>query len=87
MEKVSQQSAANAKDPLTMRTVLESMIMAHEVQGVLALENSFNKVGLDHVILVKVASTAVATKLLGGSIDQIKDADLNLWRLGDGLGD
>ena len=45
-----------------MRTVLESMIMAHEIQGVLALENSFNKVGLDHVILVKVASTAVATK-------------------------
>ena len=70
---VSQQNVSNGKEPLTMRTVLESMIMAHEIQGVLALENSFNKVGLDHVILVKVASTAVATKLLGGSVDQIKD--------------
>ena len=82
---VSQQSVANAKDPLTMRTVLESMIMAHEVQGVLALENSFNKVGLDHVILVKVASTAVATKLLGGSIDQIKDAVSQAWVDGQSL--
>ena len=68
-----------------MRTVLESMIMAHEVQGVLALENSFNKVGLDHVILVKVASTAVATKLLGGSIDQIKDAVSQAWVDGQSL--
>ena len=61
------------------------MIMAHEVQGVLALENSFNKVGLDHVILVKVASTAVATKLLGGSIDQIKDAVSQAWVDGQSL--
>ena len=82
---VSQQNVANGKDPLTMRTVLESMIMAHEVQGVLALENSFNKVGLDHVILVKVASTAVATKLLGGSIDQIKDAVSQAWVDGQSL--
>ena len=71
---ISQQNIADGKEPLTMRTVLESMIMAHEIQGILALENSFNKVGLDHVILVKVASTAVTTKLLGGSLDQIKDA-------------
>ena len=68
-----------------MRTVLESMIMAHEIQGVLALENSFNKVGLDHVILVKVASTAVATKLLGGSVDQIKDAVSQAWVDGQSL--
>ncbi|MDC3102864.1 MmgE/PrpD family protein, partial [Gammaproteobacteria bacterium] len=50
---VSQRNIADGKEPLKMRTVLESMIMAHEIQGVLALENSFNKVGLDHVILVK----------------------------------
>ncbi len=78
---VSQRNISDGKESLTMRTVLESMIMAHEIQGVLALENSFNKVGLDHVILVKVASTAVATKLLGGSLDQIKDA--KSWAAGD----
>jgi 2-methylcitrate dehydratase len=61
------------------------MIMAHEIQGVLALENSFNKVGLDHVILVKVASTAVTTKLLGGSLDQIKDAVSQAWVDGQSL--
>ena len=82
---VSQQNVANGKEPLTMRTVLESMIMAHEIQGILALENSFNKVGLDHVILVKVASTAVATKLLGGSVDQIKDAVSQAWVDGQSL--
>src|SRR5215467_10177692 len=52
---------------LTMRDVLTAMIKAHEIQGVLALENSFNRVGLDHVVLVKVASTVVVTKLLGGT--------------------
>ena len=59
--------------------------MAHEIQGVLALENSFNKVGLDHVILVKVASTAVVTKLLGGSLDQIKNAVSQAWLDGQSL--
>lgn len=58
----------------TMKDVLEAMIKAHEIQGVLALENSFNRVGLDHVVLVKVASTAVATKLLGGNKEQVMDA-------------
>ena len=82
---VSQQNIAKGKEPLTMRTVLESMIMAHEIQGILALENSFNKVGLDHVILVKVASTAVTTKLLGGSVDQIKDAVSQAWVDGQSL--
>ena len=53
--------------PLKMKTVLEGMIKAHEIQGSLALENSFNRLGLDHVILVKVASTAVCTWLLGGT--------------------
>lgn len=59
------------KRALTMRDVLEAMIKAHEIQGVLALENSFNRVGLDHVLLVKVASTAVVTKLLGGDRDAV----------------
>ncbi len=58
----------------TVRDVLTAMIRAHEIQGVLALANSFNRVGLDHVVLVKVASTAVATRLLGGDRDQIIDA-------------
>ena len=82
---ISQQNIASGKASLKMRTVLESMIMAHEIQGVLALENSFNKVGLDHVVLVKVASTAIATKLMGGSIDQIKDAVSQAWIDGQSL--
>jgi len=60
--------------PLSMKEVLQAMILAHEIQGVLALDNSFNRVGLDHVILVKIASTAVATKLLGGDLDAIERA-------------
>ena len=82
---VSQQNVSNGKESLKMITVLESMIMAHEIQGILALDNSFNKVGLDHVVLVKVASTAVATKLLGGSEDQIKDAVSQAWVDGQSL--
>ena len=65
---------AEGKDPLTIRDVLTAMIKAHEIQGVLALENSFNRVGLDHVVLVKVASTAVVTRLLGGTEAQVIDA-------------
>lgn len=61
-------------DPLTMRDILLAMIQAHEIQGVLALENSFNRVGLDHVLLVRIASTAVTTRLLGGSREQIINA-------------
>lgn len=60
--------------PLTMRDVLLAMIQAHEIQGVLALENAFNRAGLDHVLLVRVASTAVATRLLGGGRDEILNA-------------
>ena len=62
---LSRTNLTNGTAPLTMLQVLQAMIMAHEIQGVLALENSFNRVGLDHVILVKVASTAVVGKLLG----------------------
>ena len=71
---ISRNRVAAGKKPLIMLDVLESMIMAHEVQGVLALENSFNKVGLDHVILVKVASTAVASKLLGLNKEELINA-------------
>src|SRR2546421_6738695 len=62
---VSRANVASGRAPLTMRDVLTAMIKAHEIQGCLALENSFNKVGLDHVVLVKVASTAVVSTLLG----------------------
>jgi 2-methylcitrate dehydratase len=64
----------SAGSPLLMRDVLEGMIKAHEIQGVLALENSFNRVGLDHVLLVKVASTAVVAHLIGCTYDQVVNA-------------
>lgn len=67
-------SVAQTVPGMTMKDVLSAMIKAHEIQGVLALENSFNRVGLDHVILVKVASTAVAMHMMGGTRDQIVDA-------------
>jgi 2-methylcitrate dehydratase len=68
-----------------VQDVLTAMIKAHEIQGVLALENSFNKVGLDHVLLVRVASTAVVTRLLGGTRDQVVDAVSNAWIDGGAL--
>jgi 2-methylcitrate dehydratase len=71
---LSREAAAHGQPRLTMRSVLEAMIKAHEIQGVLALENAFNRVGLDHVILVKVASTAVVGHLLGMDRDRIIDA-------------
>jgi len=71
---LSRRAVAEGRTPLTMRTVLEAMIKAHEIQGVIALENSFNRVGLDHVLLVRVASTAVVTQLLGGSREQVIEA-------------
>src|SRR4051812_9409718 len=71
---LSRTAVANGKPALQMKDVLEAMIKAHEIQGVLALENSFNKVGLDHVILVKVASTAVVGKLLGLTRDELINA-------------
>ncbi len=71
---ISRNNVAAGKPPLLMRDVLTAMIKAHEIQGCLALENSFNKVGLDHVVLVKVASTAVAAGLLGLSRDEIINA-------------
>ncbi|MCQ6557749.1 bifunctional 2-methylcitrate dehydratase/aconitate hydratase [Paenibacillus mendelii] len=76
---VSRKSIAEGKPPLTMRDVLTAMIKAHEIQGVLALENSFNRVGLDHVILVKVATSAVVAHMLGGTKNEIMNAVSNAW--------
>jgi 2-methylcitrate dehydratase len=78
-------SRSNSQAALTMRQVLTAMIKAHEIQGCLALENSFNKVGLDHVVLVKVASTAVVAQMLGLSRDQILDALSLAWVDGQSL--
>jgi len=82
---LSRQRLANGKDPLPMQDVLTGMIKAHEIQGVIALENSFNRVGLDHVVLVKVASTAVAAQMLGCSRDEIINAVSNAWVDGQSL--
>jgi len=82
---VSRNNVAAGKDPLTMREVLTAMIKAHEIQGVIALENSFNRVGLDHVVLVKVASTAVVATLLGLSRDETLAAVSNAWLDGQSL--
>ncbi len=68
---ISRQNERQGKPPILMQDVLTAMIKAHEIQGCLALENSFNRVGLDHVFLVKIASSAVAAKLLGGDKDAI----------------
>ena len=72
-------------DALTVHALLTAMIKAHEIQGVLALENSFNRVGLDHVLLVRVASTAVATSMLGGTLEQVCNAVSNAWIDGGAL--
>ncbi len=82
---MSRKHIAEGKAPLTMKDVLTAMIKAHEIQGVLALENSFNRVGLDHVILVKIASTAVVTKLLGGTQEDIINAVSNAFVDGQSL--
>ncbi|GGY82659.1 bifunctional 2-methylcitrate dehydratase/aconitate hydratase [Marinobacter zhanjiangensis] len=82
---LSRQRVASGRAPLTMKTVLEGMIKAHEIQGVLALENSFNRVGLDHVVLVKVASTAVTAWLMGADREQILSALSHAWVDGQSL--
>lgn len=76
---------ARQGQPLTVRDILEGMIKAHEIQGGLALLNSFNRVGLDHVVLVKVASTAVVSKMLGLDRDQTIDAISQAWVDGQSL--
>src|ERR1043166_297646 len=82
---VSRRNLAQGKAPLPMRDVLTAMIRAHEIQGVIALENSLNRVGLDHVALVKIASTAVVTQMLGGTHEEIIDAVSNAFIDGQSL--
>ncbi len=82
---LSRIARAEGKDPLTMRDVLTAMIKAHEIQGVFALENSYNRVGLDHVLLVRVATTAVVSGLLGGDRDTVSNAVSHAWIDGGAL--
>jgi 2-methylcitrate dehydratase len=82
---LSRTALAAGRPPLKMRDVLTAMIKAHEIQGCIALENSFNKVGLDHVVLVKVASTAVVCQLLGLTREQTVNAISNAWIDGQSL--
>ncbi len=82
---LSREAIAEGQRPLTMRDVLTAMIKAHEIQGCIALDNSFNKVGLDHVVLVKVASTAVVCQLLGLSREQTINALSLAWVDGQSL--
>jgi 2-methylcitrate dehydratase len=82
---MSRTAVAEGDAPLTVGDVLGFMVKAHEIQGVLALENSFNRVGLDHVVLVKVASAAVAAHMLGATRDQVVDALSHAWVDGQSL--
>jgi 2-methylcitrate dehydratase len=76
---LSRKAVAAGRKPLSIRDVLTALIQTYEIQGVLALENSFNRIGLDHVVLVKVATTAVAARLLGCTRDEIVNALSNAW--------
>ena len=82
---LARNAVMTGKSPPTVRAVLTAMIKAHEIQGVLALENSFNRVGLDHVLLVRVASTAVVASMLGASDEQVVNAVSNAWVDGGAL--
>ena len=82
---LSRKARREGREPLAVRDVLAAMVKAHEIQGVLALQNAFNRVGLDHVILVRVASTAVSAAMLGGSHEQIVNAVSNAWLDGGAL--
>src|ERR1700709_1610921 len=82
---LSRTAIAGGKTPLTMKDVLTGMIKAHEIQGVIALENSFNRVGLDHVVLVKVATTAVVADMLGATREEMINAISNAWIDGQSL--
>lgn len=76
---LSRKWVSEGKEPLSMDIVLEATVKAHEIQGILALENSLNREGLDHVLYVKVASTAVVTALLGGTKEEVMNAVSNAW--------
>ena len=82
---LSRTRVAAGKAPLVMRDVLTGMIKAHEIQGVIALENSFNRVGIDHVVLVKVATTAVVANMIGCTHEEIVNAVSNAWIDGQSL--
>ncbi len=82
---LSQVNIAQGKAPLTMKQVLVAMVKAHEIQGVLALENSFNRVGLCHVLLVRVATTAVVADMVGCDREQILSAVSHAWADGSSL--
>ena len=82
---LSRKAEREGGEVLTVKDVLVAMIQAHEIQGVLALENGFNRVGLDHVLLVRVASTAVATRLLGGGKEEVTNALSNAFIDGGAL--
>lgn len=82
---LSQKRVKDGQNPIFMKEILEFMVMAHEIQGVLAIENSFNRVGLDHVLLVRVASTAISAKIMGGNEEQIKSAISHAWVDGSSL--
>src|SRR5690625_2158280 len=82
---LSRRQVAAGKAPMTMHDVLHYMIKAHEIQGVLALENAFNRVGLDHVMLVRIASTAVAAAMLGGTLEEVTSALSHAWIDGSAL--
>ncbi|HEU0225811.1 MAG TPA: bifunctional 2-methylcitrate dehydratase/aconitate hydratase [Steroidobacteraceae bacterium] len=78
-------ATVTGREPLVVRDLLTAMIKAHEIQGVTALENAYNRVGLDHVILVRVATTAVVTAMLGGTPGQVINAVSNAWLDGGAL--
>jgi 2-methylcitrate dehydratase len=82
---LSRKAAAEGRAPLTVRDLLTAMIKAHEIQGVTALENAYNRVGLDHVILVRVATTAVVAAMLGATREQATNAISNAWIDGGAL--
>lgn len=82
---MSRKKIGQGETPLLVKDILTAMIKAHEIQGVLALENGFNRLGFDHVLLVKIASTAVATLLLGGTREQIVNALSQAWLDGAAL--
>ena len=82
---LSRKNLRSGQAPLTVRQVLEAMIKAHEIQGVTALENSFNRVGLDHVMLVRIATTAVVATMLGGDRGEVLNAVSQAWIDGSAL--
>jgi 2-methylcitrate dehydratase len=82
---LSRKARAEGGEPLKLRAILTAMIKAHEIQGIIALENGFNRVGLDHVLLVRIASTAVVTEMMGGTREEIINAVSNAWLDGGAL--